>query len=100
MEKRRPTHLLAEIKAAFDSPKALRLTRTAFRSATMLSMDPTDIVECIQSIQVRYFYKSMTSDRDHRVWQDVYYVPWSGYELYVKFSRDDRGHIILSFKER
>ncbi len=46
------------------------------------------------------FYKSMTAFEDHRVWQDVYYVPWSGLVLYVKLTVDELGRLILSLKEK
>ena len=42
----------------------------------------------------------MTSFEDHRVWQDVYYVPWSGLVLYVKLTVDELGRLILSLKEK
>ncbi len=46
------------------------------------------------------FYKSMTSFDDHRVWQDVYHVPWNDLVLYVKLTVDDLGRLILSMKEK
>lgn len=46
------------------------------------------------------FYKSMTSHADHRVWQDVYHVPWAGLVLYVKLTVDELGRLILSMKEK
>jgi motility quorum-sensing regulator/GCU-specific mRNA interferase toxin len=47
-----------------------------------------------------HFYKSMTSHADHRVWQDVYRVPWGGLVLYVKLTVDELGRLILSMKEK
>ncbi len=49
-----------------------------------------------------HFYKSMTSNYDVSVWQDVYHVPHVGGTLYVKFT--DNGSVtqftLLSFKEK
>jgi motility quorum-sensing regulator / GCU-specific mRNA interferase toxin len=48
------------------------------------------------------FFKSMTSNYDVKVWQDVYHVPHVGGTLYVKFT--DNGTVteftLLSFKEK
>lgn len=58
------------------------------------------MVDVVQSMRRNHFYKSMTSHADHRVWQDVYRVPWSGLVLYVKLTVDDLGRLILSMKEK
>jgi motility quorum-sensing regulator / GCU-specific mRNA interferase toxin len=42
----------------------------------------------------------MTSQADARIWQDVYHVPSGGMVLYVKFTIDADGKLLLSFKER
>ena len=43
----------------------------------------------------------MTSYGNHRVWQDVYYVPSEMGELYVKFTVGIvSDFLLLSFKER
>ena len=47
-----------------------------------------------------HFFKSMTTLQDHRVWQDVYYVPWDGVVLYVKLMVDELGRLIVSLKEK
>jgi motility quorum-sensing regulator/GCU-specific mRNA interferase toxin len=42
----------------------------------------------------------MTSLADHRIWQDVYHVPFEETVLYVKFTVDLNGHIVISLKEK
>jgi motility quorum-sensing regulator/GCU-specific mRNA interferase toxin len=42
----------------------------------------------------------MTSFADHTVWQDVYYVPHEEAVLYVKFTVDAEGHLVISLKEK
>ena len=43
----------------------------------------------------------MTSDADHRLWQDVYDVPSKAGRLYVKFTADAvTEFLLLSFKEK
>lgn len=101
MEKLRPTYDLAAIKVAFGTVSAMAMTTSALRDATSLGFDRQAIVKTISSIEPTMFYKSMTTNFDHRVWQDVYYVPGEGLVLYVKFQADVITEFrVMSFKER
>ena len=82
MEKRKPSYDLTAIKAAIGSVETLAITATAMRSARAIRFDIEDIVEVIQSVERRMFFKSMTTYADHRKWQDVYHVPARGMILY------------------
>jgi motility quorum-sensing regulator / GCU-specific mRNA interferase toxin len=98
--RRKPAHDLAAIKNKFRSVQALHVTGTALRTAFELGFGRQDIVDVIQSIERRHFFKSMTSYTDQRVWQDVYYVPYDEISLYVKFTSDAVTEFkLLSFKE-
>ena len=44
------------------------------------------------------FYKSMTTQADHRVWQDVYHPNTPAGEVYLKLTVID-AVLIVSFKE-
>ncbi|MCA1868984.1 type II toxin-antitoxin system MqsR family toxin [Agrobacterium genomosp. 3] len=103
MEKMRPTYDLEAIKAAFGSVQALAITTTALRDAASLGYDRSAIVSTIGGIDRRMFYKSMTTNADHRVWQDVYHVPVPDEDmvLYVKFQADVITEFrVMSFKEK
>ena len=50
MEKRRCTHDLAAIKAAFSSGAVLRRTKTSARDAAALGMDSEAVVAVIQAL--------------------------------------------------
>lgn len=100
MEKLKPHYDLTTIQATFCEVAALRLTRTAEKCAEALGMSRTDIVVCIQGITRPHFYKSMTSKADNRIWQDVYHVPRGTIVLYVKFTTDAEGYLLISFKEQ
>ena len=58
------------------------------------------MVRLIQGMTREQFYKSMTAFADHRIWQDVYHVPCNGLVLYVKFTTDAQGYLVISFKEK
>ena len=100
-EKRKLTYDLDAIKSTFSTAKGLNATGSAIRSAAALGFGSADMVSVIQTIERRDFQKSMTSYADHRVWQDVYYVPSEAGELYVKFTADVVSEfLLLSFKEK
>jgi motility quorum-sensing regulator/GCU-specific mRNA interferase toxin len=66
-----------------------------------LGFDRAGIGEVVQSMGPKMFFKSMTTIRDHRVWQDVYHVPARGLVLYVKFQADVVTEFtMMSFKEK
>jgi motility quorum-sensing regulator/GCU-specific mRNA interferase toxin len=100
MEKYSRTYDLDGIKAAFREVDSLRMTRTARKCIVSLGFSLDDIVSIIQALKPQFFYKSMTTYADHRVWQDVYYAEFKSVKLYIKFMIDDEGHLIVSFKER
>ncbi|WP_426435280.1 type II toxin-antitoxin system MqsR family toxin [Bradyrhizobium genosp. P] len=100
-EKRTPHHDLEAIKQAFSTGRG-NFTGVAIRDAASLGCGKAEIVAVIQTIGKGHFYKSMTSNYNARVWQDVYHVPDATLgDLYVKFT--DNGLMteftLLSFKE-
>lgn len=100
MEKRRPHYDLASIKAAFTTPASLRITKTALTTAEALDLTLDDIVTIIQGLGQARFYKSMTSLADSRIWQDVYHAEFGGLVLYVKFTTDSEGYLVISLKDK
>jgi|SRR4051812_18206885 motility quorum-sensing regulator/GCU-specific mRNA interferase toxin len=97
----RPTHRLEAIKAVFSSTADLNVTGTALRDAFALGYGRQEIVDLIQSIKPGYFYKTMPSEKNPGLMQDVYRVPDGDLELYVKFTSDLVTEFkLLSFKER
>jgi motility quorum-sensing regulator/GCU-specific mRNA interferase toxin len=100
MKKRRqPRYPLKTIKAAFSEPARMNRTMTAANGAEDIGMDEPAVVDVIVSLTSRDFDKSMPSDIDPAVWQDVYKPTVKGRELYVKFTLDARGELLLiSFK--
>ncbi|HEY2404707.1 MAG TPA: type II toxin-antitoxin system MqsR family toxin [Polyangiaceae bacterium] len=101
MDKKRPHYDLASIKATFSTPDGLRLTETSLTFATLeLGLSDAGIVLLIQGVERTHFYKSMTSVRDHRIWQDVYHLPFEARLLYVKFTTDETGYLLISLKDK
>jgi motility quorum-sensing regulator/GCU-specific mRNA interferase toxin len=101
VEKKKPHHSLETIKATFSTVEGLRVAETGLTFATLvLGLSLDGLVELIQSIKRKHFYKSMTSNADHRIWQDVYHLPFDTMILYVKFTTDSEGYLLISLKEK
>jgi motility quorum-sensing regulator/GCU-specific mRNA interferase toxin len=95
MEKGTPHCKLPAVKAlivratasAFNGARELGINNLSGMCAVVLALTPTD------------FYKSMTTQADHRVWQDVYRTKTAnGDEVYLKLTVID-DLLIVSFKE-
>jgi motility quorum-sensing regulator/GCU-specific mRNA interferase toxin len=97
----RPTHDLEAIKSVFSNTRDLNVTGTALRNAFALGYGRQEIVDVIQTIEPGNFYKTMPSEKNPGLMQDVYRVPDGDLELYVKFTLDLIAEFkLLSFKER
>jgi motility quorum-sensing regulator / GCU-specific mRNA interferase toxin len=100
VEKLKPHYLLTDIKAAFADPTTLNRSFVSKQGADALKMDDQAVIDVIQALTPADFEKSMTSYANNQVWQDVYKPKAPGTELYVKFSLDAMGALLLiSFKE-
>lgn len=100
LEKKRPHYDLGTIKGTFCSIELLRITTTALRCSEALGLTLQNVVDIIQRITRQQFYKSMTSIGNSAIWQDVYHVTYEGTVLYVKFTTDVDGYLVISFKEK
>ena len=96
MEKFNPTYSLEEFKQS-----VFGIRRTAIRTAQELGFYEKDIRQIISTMELKHFYKSMTSYANHKIWQDVYHVPFENFVLYVKFTQNIISEFtLLSFKEK
>lgn len=98
---REPKYDLQDIKRAFDRVTKLNMTYSAMRGQYELGFDDQTIVEVIQLLKEKDFYKSMLPTHvNFAEWQDVYKPIYKDIELYIKFQIDKRGKMIISFKAR
>jgi motility quorum-sensing regulator/GCU-specific mRNA interferase toxin len=101
MDKYKPTYDLDAIKAGVDDPDKVEITTTAILGAAEIGFDRSMIVDTVKNIKKSQFYKSMTSYKNHRIWQDVYRVPSEAGLIYVKFVAGTISEFALvSFKEK
>ncbi len=96
MEKYKPTYDLEEFKRS-----DFIITSTAGNNALELGFELSDVRMVVSTMKKEHFYKSMTSYKNHKVWQDVYHVPYENFVLYVKFTKEMLSEFtLLSFKEK
>jgi hypothetical protein len=74
--------------------------KTATHCAESLGITLDGVVAIIQGMTREQFYKAMTSDVNSAIWQDVYHVRHGSIVLYVKFTTDIEGYLVISFKEK
>jgi motility quorum-sensing regulator/GCU-specific mRNA interferase toxin len=76
----------------------MNLTFTAQAGIRAAGMTRGEAFDVVRSLARAHFYKSMTTHKEHRVWQDVYRAQWRGKGLYVKFQQAGE-YFVVSFKE-
>jgi motility quorum-sensing regulator/GCU-specific mRNA interferase toxin len=91
---------LNTIKALFCSVTTLRSTASSRRDARALGLDLQAMVDVVRATNSSHFYKSMPSHGNAAIFQDVYHVPFRQWTLYVKFTVDDGGQLLISLKEK
>ena len=72
MEKRKQSYKLVDIQQQMSDVSGLRLTTSSRQGLVELDFDENDAVAAIQNLTAQDFKKSMTTHRNHKVWQDVY----------------------------
>lgn len=98
MEKRSPHYLLSAIQEQMNCVETMNLTQSAQLGIRAAGMTIVEALKVIQGLSRTDFYKSMTTNKDYRVWQDVYHGEWRGKPLYVKFQQAGE-YFVVSFKE-
>ena len=100
MEKRIAHYTLSVIKATVAEKGVEAFTRTAQRNIGLMGLTPEEATEVVVGLTPKMLYKSMTSQADHRVWQDVYHAPCqNGKTAYIKLTLCD-GTPVIQFKEK
>ena len=96
VEKFTPTYNLEEFKKS-----DFEFTKTSLKTSKELGFEESDVRDVVSTMKREHFYKSMTSYANHKIWQDVYHVPYENLVLYVKFTQNVISEFtLLSFKEK
>src|SRR4051794_26470236 len=96
---RQPTYDLSTVQALIAAGSYL-IRESAFYDAMALGFDRADIEECILSLTLESFYKTMPAEKKRDLMQDVYKATYSGVDLYVKVQLDPPIRaVVISFKK-
>jgi motility quorum-sensing regulator/GCU-specific mRNA interferase toxin len=101
MEKKKPSYLLSDVLAIVHASGVDAFTQTALHGAWDLGLTSEGAVAVVLGLRQINFYKSMTTQTDHRIWQDVYHaVLDSGLKVYIKLTLRENGIVVIQFKEK
>jgi len=97
MEKRKPHYDLEQLKEFFCTEQTRRITEQAITGATTLGyMIVEAMLDVIDQLRSKHFYKSMTVYHNPQLWQDVYKITDKDNDLYIKLQLDaDREKAVL-----
>jgi len=100
MEKHTPHYSLTAMQAQVAVMGRRAFTVTAIQGGQEMGLDDVDMLAVIARLTRREFYKSMTTYRDHRVWQDVYHARCpNGQIAYIKLTHTET-RIVIQFKRK
>jgi len=101
MEKKRPHYLLSEVQQVIRDRGVNAFTATALTGAAALGLSSEKAVAVVLGLKQKDFYKSMTTNADHKIWQDVYHaVLNAGLVAYIKVTLRENGTVVIQFKEK
>ena len=98
MEKRTPHYKLHTVRALIETGR-VHATGSALSGAAALGLEFDGMIDVLNTLTIKDFYKSMTSYADHKVWQDVYRPSTKFGEVYLKLTVIE-DLLIVSFKEQ
>ena len=100
MTKKTPHYDLSLVKANIESGN-YRITKVSFMFALSDFGFKTKGKICKEVLSIEHsdFYKSMTSNLNHKIWQDVYKKKMDRGNAYIKIQILDNETIIISFKK-
>lgn len=97
----RPHYDLDELKTLIADSKKRVITKVARQNAfTALGLVTDDeIIEVVMAIKKSDIYKTMTTNADPKLWQDVYKPEADGKILYIKLQKSyDLKGVVIQFK--
>lgn len=102
MEKLTPHYKLADIKSVVADPSSRPFTVTALRGGLELGLLEKEMRQIVRALSRKDFYKSMTTNLDSKVWQDVYHgKTQDGVIVYIKITAYEDGRPpVIQFKAK
>ncbi len=98
MSNKTPSYSLESIKTLIKEGDS-KITSSAICDAAIHDMTDEDIKTVVHLLSSSDFYKSMPSNHNELIWQDVYHKEYGGIVWYVKLQIVGKA-IVISFKEK
>ncbi len=92
-----PSYSLESIKTLIREGNS-HITGTALFDASLYDLTDVHIKDVVLLLSPGDFYKSMQSEKNELIWQDVYHKVYCGITWYIKVQIRGRA-IVISFKE-
>lgn len=100
MEKK-PHYALSEVQRVVEERGVNAFTATALKGVMVLGLSYEQAVVVVLGLKQKDLYKSMTTNGDHKIWQDVYHATLkTGLVAYIKFTLRENGTVVIQFKEK
>lgn len=101
MEKKKSHYSLTEVQHVVGERGVNAFTATALAGAMALGLSGEQAVAVVLGLKQKDIYKSMTTNSDHTIWQDVYHGRLkSGLVVYIKVTLRENGTVVIQFKEK
>ncbi len=102
MEKRTPHYKLSKVQQTVADPASQPFTISALRGGLALGLEEKEMRQVVLALSRHDFYKTMTTHKDHRVWQDVYHsMTRDGIPVYIKITDFTDGRPpVIQFKAK
>jgi len=101
MEKKKPHYALSEVQRVVEERGVNAFTATALSGAVVLGLSYEQAVAVVLGLKQKDLYKSMTTNGDHKIWQDVYHATLkTGLVAYIKVTFRENGTVVIQFKEK
>ena len=101
-EKFKPHYDLSVVKAIVADPKSQPFTVTALKGGLALGLKESEMRSVVLALSRPDFYKSMKTQWEQRIWQDVYHgkAP-DGSAVYIKITHYTDGRpLVIQFKAK
>jgi motility quorum-sensing regulator/GCU-specific mRNA interferase toxin len=100
MEKKKPHYNLIDVKKLIQA-KQVQITYKASENAQIdFGFSEKNIIKEVLELEQINFYKSMTSNNNHKIWQDVYHKKINFQTAYIKIQIVNEKTVIIQFKKK
>ena len=102
MEKKKAHYNLIEVKRLIEVNQYTITRIASINASNDFNFMSTEIVQQVLDLEVNNFYKSMTSNNNNQIWQDVYHKSINeSYDVaYIKIQIVKNKTVVIQFKQK